>query len=303
MMKGFLRENWPLLIGGSIGFSLSAYLLQRATGLPLFPDLSAALSYSAMVLGFVGKATLWTGAISLSCLLLYAVSAPLKAMLLRYSFQKRNPQLAKAATQDQPATHSTERPIIYNNPANHLALKVERAKRENLQVLLDSITSGLSDLCYQVTGQREDDVARAVRVLQAGYLELIETMQELERQAKEATRLVPEEPVDTSPLPDKALSALELYLEVTPRPKIKDIRKLIRDNGGEVGRNYKEFTDAMNALIEFTRIRFTGSPAQSAVNHEQEGQSKTVGEQTSPSPAPRRLAQRIIMRRSKRNET
>lgn len=171
-----------------------------------------------------------------------------------------------AATQEQPATHSTERPIIYNNPANNLALRAAQSKASNLEVLLDSIAAGLSELCYQATGQEESDAVRAIAVLQVSWRELVETKRELEAQLSEEMLEAPQERATASPRGATGLTYESvLALVKAGNVGIKRAQGMVREQGGVVGR------DDYHKLQEI--LSWLPSPTDQGRVHEHEKQT------------------------------
>lgn len=309
MLRIFLRDNWPLIVGASIGLPISAYLVQQATGQPLLPD----LSWLASIFSDIATAAAYTLGLLLFGLLLYAFVVPIVNKIRDRDWQRRQDR----ATEQQRAIPVTGNGKTYQvvlpgeHPAHNLALQNAQAKIDNLQKqvgnlqdLLGSFAIGLSTLCEQVTGKQEPDPIRAIKVLERAFSEQDATIESLGA-TLDALLEAPQEPtgapsrVETGPLPDSALAALDAYLLATPKPKIKEVRAIIRDNGGYVGRDYQEFTEMVKAVHAFTLLKVHGSQAENAPEQAADTQEQVVGEQASPAP-PRRVARKLLMRKGKR---
>lgn len=226
MLRIFLRDNWPLIVGASIGLPISAYLVQQATGQPLLPD----LSWLAPILSTIAVAAAWAGGLLLFGLLLYVFIVPIVNKIRNMEWERRQD---RATEQRQVAAPPSERPIIVQHSGSNLALKAERAKRKNLELLLESISTELSSLCHQVTGQQEPDAVRAIKVLGDGWSETRETMRELDAQLSEIPRETPQEPTGASPRGTSWRDALALMEWARERDRIgvRATRDLLRGRG------------------------------------------------------------------------
>lgn len=291
MVKEFFRGNWPLLAGGGIGLSISAYVLQRATGLPLLPDFSGVLSRSAAILSTIATATAWAGGLLLFGLLLYVFVVPLVNKIRDMEWER---QQESATEQHQVAAPPSERPIIVQHSGSNLALRAAQTKASNLQTLLDSISNELSQLCYQVTGQQEPDAVRAIKVLGDSWREMLETMRGLDAQLSEGPRETPQEPTGGAPRGATWLTYESvLALVKAGNVGIKKAQGMVREHGGVVGRDdYQRLQKILSYLPSPIEERGTGSHEIQAVNRK-----LSVGEPANVTRKPQRAMPRTGTRK------
>lgn len=222
-------KQWGFFLAMFLLFSWGiSFLAPRPATAPQAPAVD--LSWLASIFSDIATAAVYTLGLLLFGLLLYVFVVPYINKVRDREWERKQ----ESATEHQQAASPNERPIIYNGPSNALALKSERAKRENLQLLLDSISDGLSSLCYQVTGQQEPDAVRAIKVLGDAWREMRETMRELDAQLSE----VPQEPA-TASLRGATWLTYESVLALVKAGNvgIKKAQMIARENGGVVGRD------------------------------------------------------------------
>lgn len=226
-------KQWGFFLAMFLLFSWGiSFLAPKPATDPPAPTID--LSWLAPIFSTIATVTAWTGGLFLSALLLYVFIVPLVNKIRNMEWERRQ----ESATQQQVAASPSERPIIVQHSGSNLALKAERAKRKNLELLLESIGNGLSQLCYQVTGQQEPDAVRAIKVLGEAWREMRETMRELDAQLSEVSSKAPHEPATASPRGATWLTYESvLALVKAGNVGIKKAQGMVRSNGGVVGRD------------------------------------------------------------------
>lgn len=218
------QPNLPIGIATAVlSLLLLAGIVASAMGQPLLTGQELLSAWQ--VVQFIAAGVLLLIAGALGFWFVVVVVLPIRDNALSHRWERQQ--------QSQVAASPSERPIIVQHSGSNLALKAERAKRKNLELLLESISTELSSLCHQVTGQQEPDAVRAVKVLEAGWREMRETMRELETQLSEIPRETPQEPTGASPRGTSWRDALALMEWARERDRIgvRATRDLLRGRG------------------------------------------------------------------------